>query len=127
MPFTGQPIEPYLYTIGGRGEFLYSRLIQLEFQGLLQAVWNEVSVTTAASHSCSVALLVFLPATAGAGIVAADFVLSPLSRSRSRGRFFAAVQGQLGLWALGDRLRWSRRLLAFMTDGLHVEESLERV
>ena len=73
------------------------------------------------------ALLVFLPAAAGAGIVATDLIFGPLCWSRRRDRFIATVQGQLGLRALGNRLRRSRRLFTLMADGLYMEQPFQRV
>ena len=57
---------------------------------------DEVSATVA-SPSCSVTLLIFFAAAAGAGIVAADFVgVGPHGR-RGRDRLVATIQRQLRL------------------------------
>ena len=50
------------------------------------------------TSSCPVALFVFLPAAARAGIVAPDFVLGTVGRSRRSRRLVATIQGELGLW-----------------------------
>jgi len=42
-------------------------------------------------------------------------------------RFVAAVQGELWLWTREDRFKWSRRLFAFMTNGLYMKQPLDRV
>lgn len=54
----------------------------------------------AAAHfpSRPVALFVFLSAAAGAGIIAADFVVGPMYRGLRCDWFLSAVQGELGLW-----------------------------
>src|SRR5215204_3627397 len=73
-----------------------------------------------------VALLVFLSAATGAGVVSADFVVTALDGLRCR-RFISPVQGELGLWTRHHRGRRDARFRSFVPQGLHAKESLERI
>ena len=59
------------------------------------SLWRQGSESVSVVFSRSVALLVFFPAAAGAGVVAADFVVTSLNRLRSDW-FFSTIEDEWG-------------------------------
>ena len=75
------------------------------------------------------ALFVFFPAAAGAGVVAADFVVVVLNGLRGDW-FFPAIEDERGERARDDgrgRGHWCSRGLFFVSDRLYVKEPIKRV
>ena len=75
------------------------------------------------------ALLIFFPAAAGAGVVAADFIVAVLN-SLSSDWFFSTIEDKWGKGPRDDR-GWGRRWcgvgLFFVPHGLNMKEPIERI
>src|SRR3954466_9135926 len=77
------------------------------------------------ASSRSMAFLVFLPAAARAGVIAADFLIASLNRLW-RNRFFSAVENERREWARNDGWRWGCRLY-LVSNCLYMKESVKRI
>ena len=74
----------------------------------------------------SVALLVFFPAAAGAGVVAAHFLVASLN-SLSCDWFFSAIEDERWLGTRDDGGRCGDGRLLFVSNRLYMEEPIKRV
>jgi hypothetical protein len=73
-----------------------------------------------------VALLVFFPAAAGAGVIAADFVVASMNGLRCDW-FFSAIEDERWLGTRDDWLWWWSDGLSLIPDGLYMKEPIKRI